>query len=83
MARREEGGDSGRQAMRVLKRRLSDVIYAALRADTITRPRVLPPDRRASDRAAAPTAPGTRPGHMRILQLICNTADTRLTLDPS
>lgn len=32
MTRRKESGDSGREAMRVLKRRLSDVIYAALRA---------------------------------------------------
>jgi transposase len=36
MTRRKESGDSGREAMRVLKRRLSDVVYAALRADAIT-----------------------------------------------
>jgi len=37
MERRKAGGDSGREALRVLKRRLSDVVYAALRADlTIT-----------------------------------------------
>jgi transposase len=35
MNRRKESGDSGREAMRVLKRRLSDVIYAALRADAV------------------------------------------------
>ena len=33
MARRKAGGDSGLEALRVLKRRLSDVVYAALRAD--------------------------------------------------
>lgn len=36
MTRRKEGGDSGREAMRILKRRLSDVVYAALRADVVT-----------------------------------------------
>jgi hypothetical protein len=67
-ARRREGGDSGREAMWVLKRRRSDVIYAALRAGAIT---------------TAPTAPGTRPGHKTIQQRNRNTADTGLTLDPS
>jgi transposase len=33
MARRKAGGDSGLEALRILKRRLSDVVYAALRAD--------------------------------------------------
>jgi hypothetical protein len=33
MERRKAGGDSGREALRVLKRRLSDVVYAALRQD--------------------------------------------------
>jgi transposase len=33
MIRRKAGGDSGLEALRVLKRRLSDVVYAALRAD--------------------------------------------------
>jgi transposase len=33
MQRRKAGGDSGIEALRVLKRRLSDVVYAALRAD--------------------------------------------------
>jgi transposase len=33
MARRKAGGDSGMEALRVLKRRLSDVVYAALRED--------------------------------------------------
>ncbi len=33
MARRKAGGDSGLEALRVLTRRLSDVVYAALRAD--------------------------------------------------
>jgi transposase len=33
MARRREQGDSGREALRALKRRLSDVVYRALRAD--------------------------------------------------
>lgn len=37
MARRKESGDSGREALRILKRRLSDVIYTALRADIIAR----------------------------------------------
>ena len=32
MDRRKAGGDSGMEALRVLKRRLSDVVYAALRA---------------------------------------------------
>ena len=34
MTRRKAGGDSGLEALRVLKRRLSDVVYAALQADT-------------------------------------------------
>jgi transposase len=33
IARRVEGGDSGREALRALKRRLSDVVYRALQAD--------------------------------------------------
>lgn len=33
IARRREAGDSKREALRVLKRRLSDVVYRALRAD--------------------------------------------------
>jgi hypothetical protein len=33
MDRRKAGGDSGLEALRVLKRRLSDVVYAALQAD--------------------------------------------------
>ena len=33
MKRRKAGGDSGMEALRVLKRRLSDVVYAALRTD--------------------------------------------------
>ncbi len=33
MDRRKAGGDSGLEALRILKRRLSDVVYAALRAD--------------------------------------------------
>ena len=33
MTRRKAAGDSGLEALRVLKRRLSDVVYAALRAD--------------------------------------------------
>jgi transposase len=33
MDRRKTSGDSGREALRVLKRRLSDVVYTALRAD--------------------------------------------------
>jgi transposase len=31
--RRKAGGNSGREALRILKRRLSDVVYAALQAD--------------------------------------------------
>jgi transposase len=39
MDRRKVSGDSGRQALRILKRRLSDVVYAALREDlTISGP---------------------------------------------
>ncbi len=33
MLRRTANGDSGLEALRVLKRRLSDVVYAALRQD--------------------------------------------------
>ncbi|MDT5100536.1 MAG: transposase [Mycobacterium sp.] len=33
MERRKANGDSGLEALRVLKRRLSDVVYAALRED--------------------------------------------------
>ncbi len=33
MARRTASGDSGMKALRVLKRRLFDVVYAALRED--------------------------------------------------
>jgi transposase len=36
MTRRKERGDSGREAMRILKRRLSDVVYTALRANVTT-----------------------------------------------
>ena len=36
MERRKAGGDSGMEALRVLKRRLSDVVYAALRTDLIS-----------------------------------------------
>ena len=39
MERRKAGGDSGLEALRVLKRRLSDVVYAALRADLAVEPR--------------------------------------------
>lgn len=39
LARRRAGGDGGLEALRVLKRHLSDVVYRALRIDaTITRP---------------------------------------------
>jgi transposase len=41
MARRKAGGDSGREALRVLKRRLSDVVYAALRQDLAINPQLL------------------------------------------
>jgi hypothetical protein len=34
LARRRAGGNGGLEALRVLKRRLSDVVYRALRADT-------------------------------------------------
>ncbi|MEV6487777.1 transposase [Actinoplanes sp. NPDC051633] len=37
IARRRAGGDGGLEALRVLKRRLSDAIYQALRADVTTR----------------------------------------------
>jgi hypothetical protein len=33
MERPKAGGDSGMEALRVLKRRLSDVVYTALRTD--------------------------------------------------
>jgi transposase len=33
MDRRKASGDSGLEALRVLKRRLSDVVYVALQAD--------------------------------------------------
>ena len=35
MQRRRERGDSGREALRALKRRLSDVVYRALQADLV------------------------------------------------
>ncbi|MBE1610014.1 hypothetical protein HEB94_006862 [Actinopolymorpha pittospori] len=35
IARRVASGDSGREAMRILKRRLSDVVYRALQADML------------------------------------------------
>ncbi len=38
ITRRKAGGDGGLEALRVLKRRLSDVIYQALRADAATSP---------------------------------------------
>jgi transposase len=37
IARRKGDGDGGLEALRILKRRLSDVVYQALRADVITR----------------------------------------------
>lgn len=37
IARRKAGGDGGMEALRILKRRLSDVVYQALRADAIQR----------------------------------------------
>jgi transposase len=40
MERRKAGGDSGLEALRVLKRRLSDVVYAALRADLAIEPKL-------------------------------------------
>lgn len=39
MQRRKAGADSGREALRVLKRRLSDVVYAALRQDLTAKTR--------------------------------------------
>jgi transposase len=36
IARRRANGDGGLEALRVLKRRLSDVVYRALRADLTT-----------------------------------------------
>jgi hypothetical protein len=36
IARRRANGDGGLEALRVLKRRLSDVVYRALRADAAT-----------------------------------------------
>lgn len=40
MERRKAGGDSGLEALRVLKRRLSDVVYAALRTDRAVEPKI-------------------------------------------
>jgi hypothetical protein len=40
-ARRKADGDGGLEALRVLKRRLSDVIYQAQRADVIDRQRAV------------------------------------------
>jgi transposase len=37
IARRKADGDGGLEALRILKRRLSDAVYQALRADVITR----------------------------------------------
>lgn len=37
MQRRKANGDSGREALRVLKRRLSDVVYTALHEDLTVR----------------------------------------------
>jgi transposase len=37
IARRKTGGDGGLEALRILKRRLSDAIYQALRDDATTR----------------------------------------------
>ncbi|GAA3383308.1 hypothetical protein [Cryptosporangium minutisporangium] len=37
MQRRKAGDDSGLEALRALKRRLSDVVYAALRTDLTVR----------------------------------------------
>ena len=36
ITRRKAQGDGGREALRVLKRRLSDVVYRALNADAAT-----------------------------------------------
>jgi hypothetical protein len=41
IARRKADGDGGLEALRVLKRRLSDVIYQAQRADVIDRQRTV------------------------------------------
>jgi hypothetical protein len=38
VARRKADGDGGLEALRILKRRLSDVVYQALRADVTARP---------------------------------------------
>lgn len=37
IARRKAAGDGGLEALRILKRRLSDVVYRALTNDTQTR----------------------------------------------
>ena len=42
MARRKATGDSGLEALRVLKRRRSDVIYAAMKADLAAKHRQAP-----------------------------------------
>jgi transposase len=41
IARRKASGDSGLEALRILKRRLSDIVYRALRADTVTAAKTL------------------------------------------
>ena len=38
--RRKNGGDGGREGLRVLKRRLSDVVYRAMLADQTDQPPV-------------------------------------------
>jgi hypothetical protein len=48
MDRRKASGDSGLEALRVLKRRLSDVVYAALQADLAAKH--LEPTSKFSDR---------------------------------
>ena len=45
IARRKAGGDSGMEALRVLKRRLSDVVCTALQSDTTTNPTLTPGQR--------------------------------------
>ena len=52
MARRKAAGDSGLEALRVLKRRLSDVVYAAMKADLAAKHQQAPPANESAATAA-------------------------------
>jgi transposase len=50
MARRKAAGNSGREALRILKRHLSDAVYTALRTNAATKINIAALDRGARDR---------------------------------